>query len=42
LNIIFQKAYLSTPKRFVKGLRKAKMPDNEVWINKAESDKDVA
>ena len=41
-NIVFQKAYQSTPKRFVKGLPKAKIPDNEVWINKPKSIKDVA
>jgi putative transposase len=36
-NIVFQKAYQSTPNRFVNGLPKAKLPENEVWINKPES-----
>jgi len=41
-NIVFQKAFYSAPQRFVKGIPKAKIPENEVWINKPESIKDVA
>jgi integrase len=41
-NSVFQKAYKSTHERFVKGVSKAKLPENEVWINKPESLKDIA
>jgi len=41
-NIVLQKAYQANPKRFVKGLPKAKTPDDQVWINKPEGLKHVA
>jgi putative transposase len=41
-NSVYQKAYQSTPERFVNGVPKAKLPGNEVWINKPESIKHVA
>ncbi len=41
-NRVYQKAYQSNPERFVNGVPKAKLPDNEVWINKPESLKHVA
>lgn len=41
-NIVLKKAYQTNPKRFVKGLPKAKIPDNQVWINKPEGLKHVA
>jgi putative transposase len=41
-NRVYQRAYQSNPERFVNGVPKAKLPDNEVWINKPESLKHVA
>lgn len=41
-NSVYQKAYKAKPERFVKGVPKAKLPENEVWINKPEGLKDVA
>lgn len=41
-NSILQKAFQSKPERFVKGVPKAKIPENKVWINKPEDLKDVA
>lgn len=41
-NIVLQKAFQSNPERFVKGVPKAKIPENEVWINKPEGLKHVA
>lgn len=41
-NIVLQKAFQSNPERFVKGEPKAKLPENEVWINKPENLKNVA
>jgi putative transposase len=41
-NIVFQKAFYSNPERFVNGMPKAKLPENEVWINKPVCIKDVA
>ncbi len=41
-NRIYQKAYKANPERFVNGMPKAKLPDNEVWINKPEGLKHVA
>jgi putative transposase len=41
-NSVYLKAYKSNPERFVNGVPKAKLPDNEVWINKPEDLKHVA
>lgn len=41
-NVVLQNAFRSTPNRFVKGVSEAKIPDNEVWINKPEDVKHVA
>lgn len=41
-NIVLEKAYRTSPERFVKGVPKAKIPDNHVWINKPDALKDVA
>jgi len=41
-NSVYRKAYQSNPERFVNGVPKAKLPDNEVWINKPEGLKHVA
>lgn len=41
-NIVLQKIFQSNPERFVKGVLKAKIPENEVWINKPEGLKNVA
>jgi putative transposase len=41
-NRVYLKAYQSNPERFVNGAPKAKLPDNEVWINKPEILKHVA
>lgn len=41
-NIVLQKAYKSNPNRFVKGVSKAKLPANDVWINKPQVLKHVA
>ncbi len=39
---VLDDVYKKYPERFVKGLPKTKRPDNEVWINKPESLKNVA
>ena len=41
-NIVLQKAFQSNPERFVKGVPRAKIPENEVWINKPKDLEQVA
>jgi putative transposase len=41
-NFVLKNAYKLNPNRFVKGVPKAKLPENEVWINKPVGLKHVA
>ena len=41
-DLVLENVYKKYPERFVKGLPKSKRPDDEVWINKPESLKNVA